>query len=136
MENVDILWLKGKKIIAAFEVETTTAMTEALKRGSNVAPDVPKYMIIPQDREAQLFRKLRSPLFADRFNDDSWRTIYAEKLESAYQKEKNDADIEAIVGTKMPRAFAKTIKGNRNQLGLFGGQPESVEEQNEETREE
>ncbi len=135
VEFVDILWLKGKKIVAAFEIETTTAMTEALKRGSNIDPKVLKYMIIPQDREEQLQRKLKSPLFADRFVQDSWKVIYAEKLDSVYAKEKEDVDVEAIQGVKMPRALAKVVKENRNQLGLFGGAEEPNEESEEEESE-
>jgi hypothetical protein len=59
-------------------------MTEALKRGSNIEQAVPKYLVIPQDREDQLRRKLRSPLFAERFENDCWRGIFCERLEKEF----------------------------------------------------
>jgi len=56
---IDLLWIKGNKVISAFEVESNNTMTSGLVRGSNLSPDVPKYMIIPQEREEQLQRKMK-----------------------------------------------------------------------------
>jgi len=113
VEYIDVLWLEGDLVKAAFEIEATTSMTEALKRGSNVESSVPKYLVIPQEREDQLLRKLRSPLFGERFEKDSWQRLYFETLERAYQKEKGNLDVTALVAKKVSKASRKT------QLSLF-----------------
>ncbi len=113
VEYIDVLWLEGDLVKAAFEIEATTSMTEALKRGSNIESSVPKYLVIPQEREDQLLRKLRSPLFGERFEKDSWQRLYFETLERAYQKEKGNLDVTALVAKKVAKASRKT------QLSLF-----------------
>ena len=113
VEYIDVLWLEGNLVKAAFEIEATTSMTEALKRGSNVESSVPKYLVIPQEREDQLLRKLRSPLFGERFEKDSWQRLYFETLERTYQKEKGNLDVTALVAKKVAKASRKT------QLSLF-----------------
>jgi len=113
VEYIDVLWLEGNLVKAAFEIEATTSMTEALKRGSNVESSVPKYLVIPQEREEQLLRKLRSPLFGERFEKDSWQRLYFETLERAYQKEKGNLDVTALVAKKVSKVSRKT------QLSLF-----------------
>jgi hypothetical protein len=96
-------------------------MTEGLKRGSNVESSVPKYLVIPQEREDQLLRKLRSPLFGEGFKKDSWKCLYFEALEKAYHKEKGKLDITALVAKKVAKASTKR-SGNPDQLNLFAGE--------------
>jgi len=86
VEMIDLLWIKGNKVISAFEVESTTTMTSGLVRGSNLSPDVPKYMIIPQEREEQLQRKMKSPMFAERFELDSWKILFFDTIRLNYNK--------------------------------------------------
>ncbi len=118
VENVDVLWLRGKRIEAAFEVEATTSMTEALKRGSNIDPAVRKYLVIPQDREEQLLRKLRSPLFGERFLEDSWKCLFFEALENAFHKLKGKVDVAQLVSKKVNKSSSRIVK-NSSQLNLF-----------------
>ncbi len=119
VENIDVVWLRGPRVEALFEVEATTSMTEALKRGSNVESAVAKYLVIPQDREDQLRRKLRSPLFRDRFEKDSWNPIFSELLEAVYQKEGKDLDVRKLVARKIPDKLSRHVQ-KKNQLSLFG----------------
>jgi hypothetical protein len=86
VEMIDLHWIKGDKVVAAFEVESITTMTSGLVRGSNLSPDVPKYMIIPQEREEQLQRKMKSPMFAERFELDSWKILFFDTIRSNYNK--------------------------------------------------
>jgi len=115
VEQVDVLWLKGDQVKAAFEIESTTSMTEALKRGSNIEPSVSKYLVLPQEREDQLSRKLRSPLFSEHSEKDSWKCLFFEALERAYQKEKGALDVTSLIAKKV----AKTPR-SAPQLSLFG----------------
>jgi hypothetical protein len=118
LENVDVLWLRGSGVVRLFEIESTTSMTEALKRGSNLDSAVPKYLVIPQGREDQLLRKLRSPLFSERFEHDSWQCLFFEALEQAFQKPPRKVDVEALVSKKLPKGDARR-GGSQIQLGLF-----------------
>ncbi len=118
VENIDVMWLQGDTVEAVFEVEATTSMTEALRRGSNIGSHVPKYLVIPQEREDQLLRKLRSPLFGGRFQQDSWRCIFFEKLEREFQKQRGRVDVTALIAKKVAKTSTKS-SGSDTQLSLF-----------------
>lgn len=79
-QQIDCIWVGPLGPVACFEVESTTSMTSALVRGSNLAGDVRRYMVIPEERTGQLQNKMRSPLFAERFESDGWRVLYFDHL--------------------------------------------------------
>lgn len=118
VENIDLLWLRDAFVEAVFEVEATTSMTEALKRGSNVDSRVPKYLVIPQEREDQLLRKLRSPLFGERFQQDSWRCLFAEALDSAFIRRGAKLDVATLVAKKLAKNPSRKLASG-GQLDLF-----------------
>jgi hypothetical protein len=93
IKKIDILWIKGKKIKYAFEVENSTSMTSALERCSNL-PDVDtkKVIVLPKTREKFFERKMSEPLFSNTWNDDNWSKIWYYSLESF-----NAKDIEEIM---------------------------------------
>lgn len=122
VENIDVLWLQGGRVEAVFEVEATTSMTEALKRGSNVDASVPKYLVIPQEREDQLVRKLRSPLFGERFQQDSWKCLFSEVLDRAFGRQREDLDITTLIAKRVAKASSRN-PGHGAQLGLFEPTP-------------
>ncbi|MGH7771085.1 MAG: DNA methyltransferase [Candidatus Binatia bacterium] len=113
VENIDVLWLTGDQVEKVFEIEATTSMTEALKRGSNVDSNVPKFLVIPEEREDQLLRKLRSPLFGERFEHDSWKCLFFEALDRAFGKQKGKLDITTLIAKKVTKTATE-------QLSLFG----------------
>jgi hypothetical protein len=117
IENIDVLWIRGDNVAAAFEVEATTSMTEALKRGSNIDASVPKYLVIPEDREDHLRRKLRSPLFGDRFNQDSWYPIFFEALDQAFHKHRERTDITTLVAKRVTKTLGRRAP-NEAQLSF------------------
>ena len=67
IKGIDLLWIKGNRIVSSFEIEFSTSMTSGLVRGSNIDSKVPKYLVIPEEREEQFKRKQKSPMFAERF---------------------------------------------------------------------
>lgn len=73
---IDTLWLNEDMtiIMAAFEVENSTNFTSALQRASNLPREVPKFMVIPDDREREL-RSTKDPLFVTTFRDHNWRYV-------------------------------------------------------------
>ena len=98
--DMDLLWLDGNKVVRAFEVECTTTMTSGLQRGSNLPSSVPKTMVIPEERERDFERKMKSPLFSEHFEKDSWTLIYFNALRDAFTKTKAKTSLDALSGKK------------------------------------
>lgn len=89
VEMIDLVWIHKGRIVSAFEIESTTTMTSALVRGSNLSADVPKYLVIPEERLEQFERKMKSPMFAERFELDQWRMLFFDMLKLNEPKLKN-----------------------------------------------
>jgi hypothetical protein len=86
VRNIDLLWIKnGGTIAASFDVEATTPLTEALRRGSNLPHDCPKYLVLPDERSQTLIRKMRSPLFDQHFREASWKVLFFDELRGRYK---------------------------------------------------
>jgi 16S rRNA G966 N2-methylase RsmD len=114
--DMDLLWLDGNEVVRAFEVESTTTMTSGLQRGSNLPATVPKTMVIPEERESDFERKMKSPLFHEHFAKDNWTLAYFNALREAFTKTKAKTDLESLFGKKknVSRAVYKT-KAAENQ---------------------
>ena len=100
VEDIDIFWVKDGNVVSMFEVETTTSMTSGLQRWSNVDSSVPKFLVIPEEREAQFSQKMKSPMFSERFNSDNWKIIYCGALTEEFLKHRGKTDIKKIVDAK------------------------------------
>lgn len=78
VEMVDVVWLNKVNEIWAvecvFEVENSTRFSSAIMRGSNIGETVPKFMVIPEERETEL-RNMRDPLFLDSFRKNNWHYV-------------------------------------------------------------
>ena len=105
IKNIDLLWYKKNKIFTVFEVENTTAMTEALRRASCIPYSTAKYMILPDERANQFARKMKSPMFSQQYNNDGWKVIYYNAL---YNNEKllksGSKTLDAIAGIFLQRS--------------------------------
>ena len=71
VEHIDVLWLKGAAIVAAFEVEHTTTIYSGLLRMSDLLSmqpnlDISLYLVGPDDRYAKFAREVARPTFASR----------------------------------------------------------------------
>jgi len=97
-ELIDVLWLDGETVVAAFEVECTTQMTSALLRGSNLSAGVPKYMLIPEERERAFKHKMESPLFATHFQEENWHPIFFDAFREAFDKDKHKVALDSLIG--------------------------------------
>jgi 16S rRNA G966 N2-methylase RsmD len=73
---IDVLWLNADMtgIRAAFEVENSTNFTSALQRASNLLNSIPKFMVIPDDREDELVGTT-DPLFVTTFKTHNWKFV-------------------------------------------------------------
>ena len=129
--NMDLLWLDGNEVVRAFEVECTTTMTSGLQRGSNLPATVPKTMVIPEERENDFERKMKSPLFSEHFHKDNGMLVYFNALREAFTKTKARTALESLFGQKKNGAARENgEEANGSQrLMEFGGPvaPEPLE---------
>lgn len=76
IELIDVLWLNGNAIVAAFEIESTTSIYSGLLRMSDLIAmqpnlNIPLYLVAPDERRQKVidevnrptFRRLSPPLF-------------------------------------------------------------------------
>ena len=68
IELIDVLWLKGNSIIAAFEIEHTTSVYSGLLRMSDLLALQPNlniklYLVAPDDRRSKVEQEILRPTF-------------------------------------------------------------------------
>jgi hypothetical protein len=68
IEFIDVLWLKGKAICAAFEIESTTSIYSGLLRMSDLIAmqpniTIPLFLVAPDDRRNKVFQEVNRPTF-------------------------------------------------------------------------
>jgi len=71
VEEIDVLWLDGQRIVAAFEVEHTTTIFSGLLRMSDLLTMQPNitiklYIVGPDDRQRKFENEVARPTFAAR----------------------------------------------------------------------
>jgi DNA modification methylase len=119
IQGIDLLWVKGNKIVSSFEIEFSTSMTSGLVRGSNIDSKVFKYLVIPEEREEQFRRKQKSPMFAERFEKDNWNLLFFDSIRHLHKKLKSkQITLESIINKKGPAAM-RPDKKNSEQMNLF-----------------
>lgn len=69
IELIDILWLKGRSIARAFEVEHTTAVYSGLLRMADLLAlqpnmDIRLHIVAPDERREKVFREMKRPVFS------------------------------------------------------------------------
>jgi DNA modification methylase len=102
VKEIDVIWYSKGEVVYEFEVENTTGITEAIVRGSNITYPVKRYIVIPEERENLLVRKVQDPALKERIEKDEWNFIRYDDLMSLYtrykaQKAMNSQEIESIV---------------------------------------
>ena len=94
-------------------------MTSGLVGGSNIHPEVPKYLVIPEEREEEFKRKYKSPMFAERFEKDRWNLLFFDSIRHLYKKLKSkEVELNSIINKKGPMAMRSDKKDNK-QMNLF-----------------
>jgi hypothetical protein len=69
IEQIDVLWLKGRSIARAFEVEHTTAVYSGLLRMADLLAlqpnmDIRLHIVAPDERREKVFREMNRPVFS------------------------------------------------------------------------
>lgn len=116
--DMDLLWIKGRKVVMAFEVESTTTMTSGLLRGSNLAAEIPKVMVLPEEREKDFARKMESPLFHEHFDGENWKLLYFDALRQAFVKSGSKTDIDRLMGMKGVQDGFRGVREQSPQLSF------------------
>jgi hypothetical protein len=68
IELIDVLWLRGNSIVAAFEVESTTAVYSGLLRMADLITmqpniNIPLYIVAPDERQNKVIQEVNRPTF-------------------------------------------------------------------------
>lgn len=69
IENIDVLWLKGRSISRAFEVEHTTASYSGILRMADLLAlqpnmDIRLHIVAPTARKEKVFQEIQRPVFS------------------------------------------------------------------------
>jgi hypothetical protein len=69
IENIDVLWLKGRSIVRAFEVEHTTSIYSGILRMADLMAlqpnlDIKAHIVAPEDRKEKVFQEITRPVFS------------------------------------------------------------------------
>lgn len=68
IELIDVLWLQGNAIVAAFEIESTTSIYSGLLRMADLVAmqpnlNIPLYLVAPDERRQKVFDEVNRPTF-------------------------------------------------------------------------
>jgi hypothetical protein len=92
VELIDVLWLDGQAILAAFEIENSTSIYSGLLRMSDLTamqPDIriPLYIVAPDERERKVRIEINRPTFSKATNlADRCRYISYSALRAAIER--------------------------------------------------
>ena len=69
VELIDVLWLRGNAIVAAFEIESTTSIYSGLLRMSDLIAmqpnlNIPLYLVAPDERRGKVITEVNRPTFS------------------------------------------------------------------------
>jgi hypothetical protein len=69
IENIDVLWLKGRSMARAFEVEHTTAIYSGILRMADLLAlqpnmDIRLHIVAPLERREKVFEEIKRPVFS------------------------------------------------------------------------
>ena len=94
IKQIDVLWHNEGRLKFEFEVENTTAITEAIVRGSNIPHETLKRLIvIPDEREGMLFRKMKEPMLKENIIKNNWKFLFYTDVKSFFEKYKKSKKI-------------------------------------------
>ncbi len=69
IEQIDVLWLRGRSIVRAFEVEHTTSVYSGILRMADLLAlqpnmDIKVHIVAPEAKREKVFQEIRRPVFA------------------------------------------------------------------------
>jgi hypothetical protein len=69
IEQIDVIWLRGRSIVRAFEVEHTTSIYSGILRMADLLAlqpnmDIKLHIVAPDTRREKVFQEIRRPVFS------------------------------------------------------------------------
>jgi hypothetical protein len=69
IEQIDVLWLRGRSIVRAFEVEHTTSVYSGILRMADLLAlqpnmDIRLHIVAPSAKREKVFQEIRRPVFS------------------------------------------------------------------------
>lgn len=93
IKQIDVLWFNPQVITHEFEVEHTTGITEAIRRGANIPYEVNRLIVIPEERINMLLKKLTEPWIKEGIDKYGWKFIFYDELKNFYRANKRKKQI-------------------------------------------
>ncbi len=127
VEQIDVIWHDSGKVRLAFEVENTTAITEAIVRGSNIESDIEarasrnnvrRLIVIPEERESLLARKMKEPLLNENIAKYGWKFMFYKDVKQFFEKNKKGKKIILPDFEKLFK-LPKEAREKQNSLNIY-----------------
>ena len=69
IENIDVIWIRGRSIVRAFEVEHTTSIYSGILRMADLMALQPNlninaHIVAPEERKEKVLDEIRRPVFS------------------------------------------------------------------------
>ncbi|MBI4722699.1 MAG: hypothetical protein HY769_06865 [Candidatus Stahlbacteria bacterium] len=96
VRQIDVIWHDGGRPRYEFEVEHTTAITEAIVRGSNIPQDrhIKRLIVIPEEREKLLFRKMKEPILSESIIKNNWKFLFYTDVKKVFEENRKNERID------------------------------------------
>jgi len=119
VKQIDVIWHDEGRVRAEFEVENTTAISEAIIRGSNIPHDnIKRLIVIPEEREGLLFRKMKEPMLTESITKNNWKFLFYKDVISFFNKNKKSKKIDLNEFEKLFK-FPKEARQVQNSLNAY-----------------
>lgn len=92
---IDVIWYDETSIKYIFEVENSTSITSAIERASHIPEryEAKRFIVIPEERQKMLERKMNEPMFEEGYRKYKWQTIHYDALKDFFNLHKGDKTI-------------------------------------------
>ncbi|KKP32865.1 MAG: hypothetical protein UR23_C0053G0003 [Candidatus Roizmanbacteria bacterium GW2011_GWA2_32_13] len=93
---IDVLWYENSSVKYIFEVENSTSITSAIERASHIPEEyeTKRFIVIPEERQKMLERKMNEPMFQEGYNKYKWQTIHYDALKDFYNLHKSNKTLQ------------------------------------------
>ena len=100
IKQIDLIWYKNKKVEAIFEIEHSTSIISALRRGSQISSNnIKRYIIIKESGSQRnlLERLSRNPFFKREFQEKNWEVKYYNNVKNEYKNVINNNEPPTLI---------------------------------------
>lgn len=119
IKQIDVIWHDEGRVRYEFEVENTTAITEAIVRGSNIPHDnIKRLIVIPEEREDLLFKKMKEPMLNESITKNNWKFLFYRDIKRFFEKSSRSKKIN-LDNFEKSFKLPKEARQVQNSLGIY-----------------